>query len=448
MAGEAPPRPLGFWSAVALVVGYTIGVGIFLTPAEVIRDVGSPPLTLALWIACGALAFAGALTFGELAARYPHAGGPYVYLREAWGDRAAFLYGWQSALVMDPGVAAAIATGAAPYLVVLWPGAGESDQRWLALAMIWAAALVAAAGLTLSARALIALTITKMFALCVVVVVAFARGAGSWAHFAATSRAPSGIGAGRALASGLVAVFFSFGGFWEASRVADAVRRPARTLPLALACGVGLVTLAYIATTAAFIYLVPPERASTPGSVARAAGEAMFGAAGPRLFAGIVITSVGASAIAMLIMAPRLYVAMSADGVFPAALASISPRTGTPVGATVLLATLASLFALAGTFRQITAFFLCPTLAFIAIAAAGLFPVRRRAPMAGGFPVPGHPLSTVFFVALLVAVVAVVAVDQPLQALTGFGVVVAGIPAYRWTRRSGRAAMRLSSGVD
>lgn len=152
-SGLGRPRELGFWSATALVVGHTIGVGIFLTPSELIGALASPALTLGLWLACGALVLAGAWTFGELASRYPEAGGLYVYLREAWGRRVAFLYGWQSLLVMDPGVTAALALGLAPYLVVLWPAAA-GRERWLALAAVWVMALANMAGLRLSSRAL------------------------------------------------------------------------------------------------------------------------------------------------------------------------------------------------------------------------------------------------------------------------------------------------------
>ena len=122
--GEAgAARELGLRSATALVVGHAIGVGIFLTPADLIGALASPILTLGLWVVGGAMVLAGALTFGELASRFPLAGGPYIYLREAWGERVAFLYGWQSLLVMDPGVTAALTTGASQYLVVLWPAA-------------------------------------------------------------------------------------------------------------------------------------------------------------------------------------------------------------------------------------------------------------------------------------------------------------------------------------
>ena len=127
---------LSLWPATALVVGHTIGVGVFLTPAETIGALASPALTLGLWIAGGALVFAGALTFGELAARRPESGGLYVYLREAWGERAAFLYGWQCLLVLDPGVTAGLATGLARYVVAVFPQAA-AHERGIALASVW-----------------------------------------------------------------------------------------------------------------------------------------------------------------------------------------------------------------------------------------------------------------------------------------------------------------------
>ena len=176
---------------------------------------------------CGACIFAGALTFGELAARYPLAGGPYVYLREGWGERIAFLYGWQSLLVMDPGIIAALATGLAQYLVVLWPGAAGSEKL-LAIASIWTLAVLNMAGLTLSARVLGLLTALKLLALGQIVVTAFTIGDGSWSNLVPfVERRAGAPPLVEALALGLVGVFFSFGGFWEASRVAGEVAIPA-----------------------------------------------------------------------------------------------------------------------------------------------------------------------------------------------------------------------------
>jgi APA family basic amino acid/polyamine antiporter len=434
------PQPLGLWSATALVIGHTIAVGIFLTPAEVIGAVASPALTLGLWLTCGVAVLAGAFTFGELASRYPLAGGPYIYLREAWGERIAFLYGWQSLLVMDPGVTAALATGMSQYVVVLWP-ALRGAERGLAIGVIWALAVLSMIGLTLSVRVLAAMTLVKVVVFAAVVVVALAAGDGNWSHYQPfVARRDTAVPLGEALALGLVSVFFSFGGFWEASRIAGEVRDARRTMPAALALGVACVTLVYVAMTVAFIYLVPIAEATTASEFAQRAGQAMLGDAGAPAFAVIVVLSVLASALALLIMAPRLYVAMSGDGLFPTALAAVSRTTGAPVRATALLAVLASLFVFVGTFQQIVAFFMCTTLGFIALAAAALIVVRRRDPEAASFSSPAHPYTTILFVLLVLGVVVLVAINRPLQAFAGFTVIVLGLPAHTLLDRRHRRA--------
>ena len=397
--GDPPPRELGLWPATALVVGHAIGVGIFLTPSELIGALASPALTLGLWIICGAIVLAGAFTFGELASRYPHAGGPYIYLREAWGPRIAFLYGWQSLLIMDPGITAALTTGMSQYLVVLWP-AVTGFERPIAVATIWTLALVNLAGLRVSARVFGAMTAFKLLALAAIVIAAFVFGDGHWSNFRSVPGAR--VGAPplvEALALGLVSVFFSFAGFWEASRIAGDVRDPRRTLPLALGLGVGCLTVVYVVTTAAFIYLVPVSDTTSASAFARRAGEAMLGPAGPPALAAMVVLSVIVSAMALMIMAPRLYVAMSRDGLFPAALASLRPATRTPARATAVLAVLASAFVIIGSFEQIVSFLVCTAMGFIALAAAGLMVVRRRSPGDGVFRAPGYPWTTGLFVA-------------------------------------------------
>ncbi len=429
--GPDTPRALGLASATALVVGHTIAVGIFLTPAELIGALASPALTFGLWLSCGALIFAGALTFGELAARFPRAGGPYIYLREGWGERVAFLYGWQSVLIMDPGVTAALASGLAEYLVVLWPAAAGSEKA-LGVAAIWTVTLLAMSRLTLSARALGILTALKLLAVIAIVVAAFTISNGSWSNLAPfVERRAGGPPLMEALALGLVGTFFSFGGFWEASRVAGEIRNPGRTLPLALAVGVTCVTFVYVLTSLAFMYLVPVEHATSAAEFARRAGEAVLGPVGPAVFASIVVLSVAASALALVMMAPRVYVAMSDDGLFPSALAAVRPGTGTPARAMLLLATLASGFVLVGTFQQIVAFFICTALTFIALAAAALFVIRGRLPDTTPFKSPGYPLTPALFVLLVLLVVVLVLMARPFEALAGAAVVLLGLPARR-----------------
>ena len=432
MTTTGPAGHLGLWSATALVVGHTIAVGIFLTPAEIIGALASPALTFGLWIACGGVVLAGALTFGELASRYPHAGGLYVYLREAWGERVAFLYGWQSLLIMDPGVTAALAMGAAQYIVLIWPAA-DGAGRAIACALIWSLALITMAGLRMGARVFSLMTAMKLCTLGGIVLLAFASGAGQWTHFATGGgRPPSAPPLGEALALGLVGVFFSFGGFWEASRVAAEVRDPRRTVPRALALGVTTVSAVYVLTTSAFIYLVPPSSVTNATEFARLVGTTLLGPTGPTILASVVVLSVVASAMAMLIVAPRLYEAMAADRLFPAALARRHPATGAPVRTTMMLAVLASLYVLAGTFDQIVAFFVCTALGFIALAAAAVFVTRRReGARADSFRTPGYPVTPALFVLLVLMVVLMVAVHRPAQAAAGVVIVLLGVPLQR-----------------
>ena len=420
-------------------------MGIFLTPAELIGALASPALTFGLWLGCGGLVLAGALTFGELASRYPHAGGPYLYLREAWGPRVAFLYGWQCLLVMDPGITAALALGLSQYLVVLWPAAA-GKERWLALATIWILALVPMAGLRLSARVINVLTAGKVLALAAIVVAAFAVGDGSWTHFAPFSvRRPGAPALSEALGLGLIGAFYSFGGFWEASRVAGEVRDPRRHVPAALALGVTVVTAIYVATTLAFLYLVPVGQATDASAFARRAGEAL-GRSGPTALVAVVVLSVAVSAMALLLMAPRVYLAMSRDGIFPAALSALHPSTQAPARATVVLALLASAFVLTGSFSQIVAFFMCTALGFVAFAAAGLFVLRRREPDADGYLTPGYPATPALFVLFLAGATVLMAVARPLQALAGFAVAAAGLPVYSLLAARGAFARSATGG--
>lgn len=427
-------RTLGLWPATALVIGHTIAVGIFLTPAEIVGALGSPGLVITLWTAFGLLVLFGALSFGELASRYPQAGGPYVFLREVWGPRVAFLYGWQCLLVMDPGVTAALAAGLAEYLPVAWPDL-TAHAQWWAIAIIWVLAAVNVSGIGVGARVMTALTALKLGALAVIVGLAITIGNGSLTHFQPFWQRHSGAPPiAEALALGCIAAFFSFGGFWEASRVAGEVRDPQRNLPRALAIGVAAVAAAYLTTSLAFIYLVKPQQAASAGAFARSAGGALFGSEAGRILAAIVVVSIVASLMGLVLMAPRVYYAMSQDGLIPQAIARLHPRRGVPDRATLLLAALATIFVLLGTFQQIVAFFICTAIGFVALAVAGLFVLRRRTPEYAAFRTPGYPITTALFIALVVVVITLVLVARPREALAGIAVVLCGLPAFRFLR--------------
>jgi len=381
----------------------------------------------------------GALTFGELAARLPEGGGLYAYIRRAWGEGVAVLYGWQCLIVLDPGITAALAAGLAGYASILWPSGPAT--RWIALAAIWTLALPPMLGLRAGAGFNSALTVFKLATIAAFVTLAFAAGAGSWELVLHPAPRPPGARPlGEAIAIGLVGVFYSFGGFWEAARVGDRMRDPRRTAARALVLGVAATALAYVATTLAFLYLVPAAEATDPAAFARRAGEALLGSRGPALLAAAIVVSAAGSAAALLLMAPHMYLAMAEDGALPRRLVRSDERSSRPVRGTAVLAVLASALAVAGSFRQIVGFFMFPLLLFLAAAAAALFRLRRLDPASPGFRCPLYPLTPALFIALLLAVAAAVALAQPVPALAGTAAVLAagGLHSALGRRRRGR----------
>ena len=428
-------RRLGLAAATSAVAGQVIAVGIFLTPASMARTLASPAWLFGAWLLMGGMALAGALSYGELAARYPEAGGGYVYLRETYGRRLAFLYGWKCLLVMDPGITAALASGLAAYVGYLVP-LGPIGLKLVALGAIAVAAGINIRGSVLSGRVLEALTVLKLGALAAIVLLAFGLGRGEWSHFVPfVTRHAGAPPVAAALAGGLISAFFAFGGWWEASKLAGEVVDPARTMPRALAWGVSIVTAAYIATSAAFLYLVPLERVASGEAFAAQAGEALFGRAGGMVFAAIVIVSVAGSLLALLMALPRVYYAMGRDGVFPGSVGEVSARFGTPAQAIAVQATLGCLLVLAGTFDQIVAYFVFVTVAFIAMTVAGVYVLRRRGGPLPEYVTPGYPVTPVIFLVLVVLLLVLLVMHNPMQAMLGTLVVAAGLPVYSLLQR-------------
>jgi APA family basic amino acid/polyamine antiporter len=437
MTRRALARELTLPAATALVVGQVIAVGIFLTPGTIIRTVASPAWMLAVWGVIGAMALCGALCYGALAARWPRAGGGYVYLRETYGPQAAFLYGWKCLLIMDPGITAALATGFASYAAYLVP-LGSAGQRLAAIGAIAAFALVHVTGVRPGTRLLAAMAVLKLALVGALVVAAFASPSGSWNHFIPfAQRPPAAPALVGALAGALVSAFFAFGGWWEVTKMAGEVRDPARTMPRALVMGLLAVTFVYVAATFAFVYAVPIAAVQPGEAFVAQVGGAIFGPAGATLVAAVVVICVLGSLGAMLMFAPRVYVAMAQDGVFPAAAGAIHPRFGTPARAIVLEAVLASMLVALGSFDSIVAYFVFITVVFIALTVASVFVVARREE---AFRVPGHPWPAIVFLGLVAGLLLLLAINNPLQAAAGSALVLAGIPAYHLLQRRGRRA--------
>jgi APA family basic amino acid/polyamine antiporter len=418
-------RQFGLWTATALLIGQVIAVGIFLTPAGMAKSVGSPFWLFAVWLVMGAMTLCGALCYGELAARYPEAGGSYVYLREIWGKPIAFLYGWMCLLVLDPGLTATLAVGLTKYFVYLVP-LSPGSQAVFAISTVIGLGLINILGAKLGAGFMKILTILKIGTLLFIIGYGFLGGFGNWQNFTPFFYYPADpFGA---LAGGFIGAFFALAGWWEVTRIAGEVENPERNLPYSLMIGIVAVTALYILTSAVFFYLVPVGKVVSDETFAAQAGEVLFGRTGGIVFSSIVVVSVLGSLTAYLMVSPRVYYAMAKDGLFFKTFGELHPRLGTPHRATIVQIVLACALILSGTFEQIISYFFFVVVFFIALTVAGVFRIHK-APFSG-YKTFLYPLTPIFFLLVTAIVLLMIAMKNPLQSFSGTIVVLLGLPVY------------------
>jgi basic amino acid/polyamine antiporter, APA family len=435
----APPqglrRELGLASTTSAVIGGVIAVGIFLTPAGMAKALGSPMWLLLVWLVIGAMTLSGALCFGELAGRFPSAGGAYIYLKECYGRRIAFLFGWMCLLVMDPAITASLATGLAGYFAYIVP-LPPLLMKFVGVAAIWALCLMNIFSIRMSAGFLRWTTWLKLGLLGFLTVCAFAFRLGSWSNFVPfVAQRPGSLPLAPALAVGVVSAFFSFGGWWDVSKIAGEVRDPGRTLPRALLLGLLAVTTVYVVVSATFVYLVPLEKGTSDQTFVAQAGEVLFGPTGGVIFAAIVIICLVGSLSALIIFAPRVYYAMANDGLFLKAVARTHPRYGTPANAIAIQGSIASLLILVGNFEQIISYAIFIVVFFLGLTVAGLFILRKRKADKSVVLTPGYPVTPLIFLLLVATMLFLVAGRNPREAVLGVVVVLAGLPVYEILRR-------------
>jgi basic amino acid/polyamine antiporter, APA family len=261
----------------------------------------------------------------------------------------------------------------------------------------------------------------------VVVLLAFAVRAAT--TIGVTAQGGSGIPLGPGgLAASAIAAFFAFGGWWDLGRMSEEVTTPARTLPRALLGGVAVVTVLYMLLTVAFMLVVPATDLDSDEALVSMVGVVLFGEAAGRLLAVMVVVAVAGSLAAVLLSAPRVYLAMARDGIFPERLVRYDPARGTAAGATLIQVAVAAALVLLGTFDQILAYFVPGAVFFLGLSAAALIRLPRPAPEAVVFRVPGHPMPLLLFLTLITGMLLLFAVGQPVQTLAGALVVAAGIP--------------------
>src|SRR5688572_32155193 len=366
-------RRLGYWAAIGLVIGVTIGSGIFRTPASIAARVPDPTMMLAVWLIGGLLSLCGALSVAELAASLPHTGGWYVYLREGWGRLAGFLFGWSELVLIRASSAGAIPTVFSEYLlrsIGYDPATYPAATDYIAATAIVVAAAVNVRGVQIGPIFAGISTIAKFGALALLVLASAVFGAvsgGSVQNFSA----PGGAVQPGLFGLALISVLWAYDGFADVSFAAGEVKDPQRTLPRAIISGTIAIVAIYLAANAAYLYVIPIDVLSRSPLIAADAMQTVIGDAGRALVSIIVTISALGALMAIMLAAPRVFFAMASDRLFFASVARVHPRYGTPYVAIALAAVLGVAFVLTRSFEQLADTFVLSIWPFYGLAIAG-----------------------------------------------------------------------------
>ena len=428
-------RALGLAEAAAIVVGTVIGTGIFLKPRAIAEVLDSPGLILAVWVAGGVLSLLGALSYAELGAMFPYAGGEYVFMREAYGRFGGFMWAWTYFVCAKIGSIAALAAGFAIYLKAFVPLASFAEQG-VAIAAIAAVTLVNYWGVSAGGRLQAFLTVLKMASIAGIVVLAFASPAGSWDHLRPLApQARSGLVGAIGLA--LVAVLWAYDGWNDLVMVSGEIRDPQRNIFRSLFWGMAAIVALYLAANVAYHYAIPVSEMPGHARVAEAAVAGVLGARGATVVSAIILISILGALNGSILSGARIPYAAAADGVFPTPLARVHDRFRTPSTALAAQGALAAVLIVVftalgiGQFDYITDMVIFAAWAFYGLCTAAVILLRRRRP---DHPRPyrawGYPWAQVLFVAAAAYLFFNSLIEAPKQSFLGLGLILLGVPVY------------------
>jgi APA family basic amino acid/polyamine antiporter len=421
-------RTIGLTQATAMVVGTIVGSSIFVQPSEVSKAVPTFAGMLLVWIAAGALTWFGASICAELSAAYPKTGGVYVFLREMFSPAAGFLWGWAMFWSMHSGIIAAIAMVFGRYFATIVP-LGDTGIRLVAVAGIVVLSAINYFGVRPGSAVQTALTITKIAAIAVLLVMLFAMG---------SPQMPAAAGAiePRSFLRALVAGLFAFGGWHMVTYAAEETRDPVRIIPRALMLGTAIVVVTYLALNSAYLLVLPFERVLASTHIAFDATLATAGPSAASAIAVLVIVSSFGAMSGIILAGPRVYYAMAEDGLLFKWMGVVHPRHRTPYLAILMQAIWSSALVLTGTYGVIVSRVIYTEWIFFAALALGTIALRRHRDYAPAFRAWGFPVVPIVFALVCAAIVLNQIVSDPRESVTGLALVIAGLPVYYFWRRS------------
>jgi amino acid transporter len=438
--GERLERRFGVGTATSIIIGLTIGAGIFASPAAAAGALGAPHLILLAWALGGAISIAGALSIAELAAAMPRSGGWFTYLVEGWGPAPALGYGGVGLFVIAPATLSAGAVLFAQYAGWFVP-MGHGGETAVAAAVLLAVTIIAWVGTGVAGTIVAIATTAKYVGLIALALLIFALGGGQLHLSAGAAPVPAGVHLVPAMLTALFAVMFTYDGWGDGARIAGEIRDPARNVPRAMLLAVTLVTAIYLAVNAAYLFVLPSDALARSPLVAADAVSRLPGIG--RIAAGLVSALVAVSVFGVMLACavayPRTQFAMADRGLFPRIAARISPRFGTPSVAIWIVGGMSLLFLVGGTFQRLANRMLLGLWPFYVLCVLAIFVLRRRRP---DLPRPyrawGYPVVQVLFVLAGVALMVNASIDDPVNAGVTFGLAGVGMVVYPvWRRMQG-----------
>lgn len=453
------PRQLGLFDSTMILAGIVIGSGIFITTGIMAKTLPSASLILLAWLVGGLMVIAGALTYAELGAAMPEAGGQYVYLREAFGPMIAFQFGWMMFLVYMTGGIAGLAVAFAEYTGFFFPALSLENVLWQSQFAIFGDTFT----ITVSAGKLVGIgaialltficivgtrfgkilqnlfTVFKIVAILAIILLGFTIGKGTAVDFSLNPAGLDSMSIVSGFALALVAIFWAFDGWNNLTFVAGEIENPGKNLPRALIFGAVLVTVIYLLVNYVYLYALPIGQMSGVVRIAEKSTGVLFGGATAAVISGIVLVSVFGSLNGSILTGPRIYYAMAVDGLFFKRVGRIHPKFRTPAFSLVIQAIWSSILTLTGSFEQLFTYVIFVAIIFWIIAAVAVFVLRKKRPdLHRPYKTWGYPWVPVLFIIASIGILINTVVEKPLESLAGMVFIVLGIPVYLvWKNKRG-----------
>lgn len=431
MAEEKLQRKLGLFPATNIVVANMIGAGIFTTSGLLMSGLNNPVLMLSLWFIGGIIALCGALSYGELGAAMPGAGGEYLFLSRLYNPVFGFLSGWVSFIVGFSAPIAASALGFSEYftravpLTFLGP---EGSKTFLAVAVILVFTLIHYTGIKSGALIQNILTILKVTLIIFLLLAGFLSGNGNTANFSAGGGVGSGFSGLKTVGLSLMWIMFAYSG-WNASTYMGAeIRDPLKTLPRSLFIGTLIVMVLYLSVNALYVYSTSPDEMKGVISIGGLAMGKLFGPSADTLFSLLIAFALFSSLSAFIIIGPRVYYQMASDGLFFKSVAKIHPKFEVPSNSILLQGAIAIVLALSGTFEQILTYMGFALGIFPILTISGVFKQRRENPSAP--KMPGYPFAQIIYILAGIMILVLSFMERPKESSVALLTVLVGIPAY------------------